>query len=132
MPAQIDALYRSAVLLLQSRRFAESLATIEEAIAVALASSNPGAADGEMYDVKGQALAGAGRYAEAITAFERAVAMHPDTPEFMVNLADALRATAAYSAAADLYERALAIALPGEEVIDQIYDGLDAIPPDAR
>ena len=125
MADRVAELYRASYARLQAADWAMALETFDAALAI-LPPDDPDG-PGELLKLKGRALGGLGRHAEALAAHEAALAAGPRCPEFLTDLGDALAALGQRQQAIAAYEEALSNVLPGEEILERIYGGLDAL-----
>ena len=61
------------------------------------------------WNCQGEALHNLERYVEAITAFERAIALNPDDPIFLINKSESLRALGQSEASIDVIKQAIQV-----------------------
>jgi len=101
-PGNGDALHRLGVLMMQREDNAAAIDLIGRG-----AQARPRSAN--IHASLGQALAAGGRAGEAITAFERALAIQPDLVEALFGLAGALQSTGNRERAVEVYRKLLAI-----------------------
>ncbi|MBA4019885.1 MAG: hypothetical protein C0483_22185 [Pirellula sp.] len=125
MADRIDELHGAGYVRLQAADWATALGLFDAALAI-LPPDDP-IGPGELLNLKGCALAGLGRHAEALAAQQAAIAAGPRCPEFLTDLGDALAAVGQRQQAIAAYEEALSNVLPGEDILDRIYTGLDAL-----